>query len=120
MANKPTETTGWATTVVSEPVTIGGSEVFVTNVVEPTQELKNTGILAREPLSRPYFNWIFNFISRWIDNLDTRTSVVGSVQITTDATRTATDYDNEFGGTWTQRTNDTLGGQTVYIFERTI
>ena len=119
MADKPTETLGWATTTVNETVTIGNSIVAVTNVVEPTEELKQSGLLAREPLSRPYYNYNLNYIHRWIDNLDTRTAAIGKVEMTTDAARTVTDYANEFGGTWVSHGSDTLAGQTVYVFERT-
>lgn len=119
MANQPTSTTGWATNVVNETVTIGESNVLVTNKVEPTTELKNSGVLAREPWARSYLNWLFGNLYDWIENFRTRTSEIGRVEITTDAGRTATNYNDEFGGTWTARGSDVLAGQTVYIFERT-
>lgn len=119
MANKPIETIGWATSQVDEAVNIDGSNILVTNKVEPTQELKDSGVLAREKWARPYMNWLFDFLMRWVDNLDTRTAYIGKVEITTDSGRTVTDYQNEFGGTWVQLSNDTIGGSTVYVFERT-
>lgn len=119
MATKPLESLGWATNQIDEAVDVGGSNQLVTNKVEPTQEMKDSGVLAREKWARSYMNWLFNFIMRWIDNLDTRTAYVGKVEITTNASRTISDYASEFGGTWVKRADDSIGGQTVYVFERT-
>ncbi len=117
---KPTETLGWATNTVQEPVIINGSPVFVTNKVEPTQELKDSGVRAREPWARAYLNWLFNFFTRWIQNLDSRTSLLGRVEVTTDAARTVAMYATEFGGTWTALGSSTVGtSTTAYFFERT-
>lgn len=68
---KPTSPLGWATNVVNETVTIGVDDVLVTNKVEPTQELKDSGVLAREPWSRPYLNFLFDYIMRWLGHLNT-------------------------------------------------
>ena len=70
MATKPTETLGWATNQVDESVSIGGNNVFVTNKVEPTQELKDSGVLGREKWARPYLNWILDYFTRWFRHLN--------------------------------------------------
>lgn len=121
MADRPTETIGWAINQVDEVVNIGGSGVLVTNKVEPTTELKNSGVKAREKWARPYLNWLFNFLMRWIDNLQSRESFVGVIKMSNDtAGRTVTDYQNEFGGTWADRGTEVLAGQTIRIFERVL
>lgn len=119
MADRPSSYPSWATNVLDEPVQIGGSTVLVTNKVEPTTEFKSTGLKARENFARPYLNFQFNLLDEWVQNFDTRTSIVGKVELTSDAGRTVTDYANEFGGTWTSHGSTTLAGLTVYIFERT-
>jgi hypothetical protein len=108
----------WATNTVFESVTINGSPVSVNNKVEPTQAFKDSGELARQNLPRPYLNYTLNLTDLWIQNLDTRTSLLGKIELTSDATRTVTDYANEFGGTWTSHGSDTISGLTVYLFER--
>jgi hypothetical protein len=118
MADIPTEILGWATNVVDEVVNIGGNGVLVTNKVEPTQELKDSGVLAREKWARAYMNWLFNYLMRWIDNLNTRENYVGVVKLTTDAGRTEADFEAEFSGSWQLNGSDTLAGTTVFVFER--
>lgn len=120
MADRPTETLGWATNQVDEVINIGGSGVFVTNKNEPTQELKDSGVLAREKWGRPYMNWLFDYLMRWIDNLQSREDFVGVVKLTTDASRTVTDYQSEFSGTWVALGSETLFGTTVFAFERVL
>lgn len=70
MSTKPTETLGWATNTVNESVNIGGNNILVTNKVQPTQELKDSGVLAREPWARPYLNWVLNYFTRWLRHLN--------------------------------------------------
>lgn len=119
MADRPTETTGWARNQVDESIPLGDSNVLVTNKVEPTGGIKNDGILAREPWPRAYMNWLFDNYYRWIENLDTRDNFVGVIKFAADtAGRTTADYVAEFGGSWTDRGTDTIAGQTVRVFER--
>lgn len=120
MADRPTETLGWATNQVNETVNIGNNNILVTNKVEPTAGIKNSGILARQPWPRPYLNWLFDNYYRWIENLDTRDNYVGIIKIcASSAGRTITDFADEFGGTWVLRGTDTIAGVSVDVFERT-
>lgn len=119
MADRPTIFPTWATNNLDEPVQIGGATVLVTNKVEPTSEFKATGLKARENFARPYLNYQFNLLDEWVENLDTRTSQIGKVELTSDSGRTITDYADEFGGTWTSHGSTTLAGLTIYVFERT-
>lgn len=121
MANIPTETLGWATNQVDEVVNIGGSGVLVTNKVEPTTELKNSGVKAREKWARPYLNWVLNYFMRWVDNLNSRENFVGVIKMANDtAGRTVNDYEQEFGGSWADRGTQAIAGQTVRVFERVL
>jgi len=121
MADKPSAGfPEWATNTVFESVIINGSPVSVNNKIEPTQAFKDSGELARQNLPRPYINYTLNLTDLWVQNLDTRTSFLGKVEwANSTAGRTITDYQNEFGGTWVQLTNESLGGITMNIFERT-
>ena len=116
---KPTETLGWAVNQVDETATVNGNLQAVTNKIEVTSQLKNSGWLAGEPIARPYLNWLFDYLMRWVGNLDERTSFVGKIEMTTDAAKTITNYSEDFGGVWEKLTDETLGGKTVHIFERT-
>ncbi len=119
MEPRPTEVVAWAEETVDEFILLNGVARAVTSKTEPSAEVKTTGVRARQPLVRQIYNWLFNFHSRWIRNLDERTSGVGRIELTTDNTKTASDYDTQFGGTWTSRGTQLMGTVTVNVFERT-
>lgn len=117
MADRPTLQPTWATNVVEEQVEIGGNTILVTNKVEPTQEFKNSGNLARENLPRPYLNFQFDLLAGWILHLDER-YVVGDYHLGS-SSDTAPAVSTRLGGTWVSRGTDTIAGQTVQLFEKT-
>jgi hypothetical protein len=120
MADKPSLYPSWATSDLDEVRIIDDAPVILSNKVEPTAEWKASGELYRENLPRPYVNYQFNLLDSWVKNLDERTSLVGTVQLTTNAAETITTLASRFGGTWTARGNTTLGtSPTTYVFERT-
>jgi len=88
----------WGNNQVDETVLIGGVSVLVTNKVAPTQEFKDSGLLAREPLPRPYTNYMFDLINRWISHLDKRYSV-GDIHGTVSG-ESVGDISTRLGGTW--------------------
>lgn len=55
MADKPTVDPKWATNQLP------------TEVIEPVQSFKDSGIAAGSTVARRNFNWMFNAISQWID-----------------------------------------------------
>lgn len=55
MADKPTVDPKWATNQLP------------TEVIEPVQSFKDSGIAAGSTVARRHFNWMFNAISQWID-----------------------------------------------------
>ena len=117
MATKPTVTASWATDVVNEPVVIGGNTLLVTNKVEPTQEFKDSGGLARENLPRPYINYQFDLIDQWLKHLDERYAI-GDYHLGASGD-TAGAVSTRLGGTWVSHGTDTVAGQTVQLFEKT-
>lgn len=119
MADKPSVDMEWANNSVNEIRIIDDAPVSLANKTEPPQEFKDSALLYRQNLARAYLNYTLNLVSLWLKNLDERTSKVGVLHLTTDNTQTVGDLATRFGGTWTQRSNDTIGGQTTYVFERT-
>lgn len=109
MATKPTSNLDWAETTVTATVPIGDNFILVTNVVEPTGSYKNTGVLSRQPIIRPYLNWLFREIGRWIKY--THEGEVGDVKIMP-STTTPANMATRFGGTWTDHGTFTIASQT--------
>ncbi len=120
MADKPAETLEWASQTVIESETINGSPESLNNKLEPTEEFKDSGLLFKENFPRPYLNFFFDLVSRWINNLDERTSIVGAIYLTKEPGITVGILATRFGGTWTARGTDTIGtAASVNVFERT-
>lgn len=118
MAAQPTLIPEWATNTVEEPyVAPNGNTILVTNKEEPTQEFKDSGELAGEPLPRAYINFQFNLIKEWVEHLNER-YVVGDFHLGASGD-TAGAVSIRLGGTWVSRGTDTLAGQTVRLFEKT-
>ena len=122
MAIQPSLYPEWANNVVDEPVEIGGNTILVTNKVEPTQEFKDSGELARENLPRPYLNYQFDLINQWIEHLDERYAVGDFFHGAT--SETATTIGDRLGGTWTDHgtysvTTSGTGNVTMRLFEKT-
>jgi len=102
----------WAGTAELDPTT--GS----TNKAIPIVQMTNSGLKRGQPFPRQFFNWLISNIDDWFKHISNRT-VVGTVKMTVDNTKLATDYDTLFGGTWASVGTDTYAGQTVYVFKRT-
>ena len=103
MAIKPTKYPTWAGNDEIDPITLAA------NKVEPTEEWKGSGQKRRQPIPRPYMNYQFDLLSKWIKWIDGQVSgalgptleaawPIGSVYYSTSLTNPAT----TFGfGTWT-------------------
>lgn len=72
MAVQPTSVFQWANNDIEETKTINGSVETLPNKVEPTQEFYDSGLLYREPLPRPYLNFVLNLAAQWITYLEER------------------------------------------------
>lgn len=108
----------WATSNVAEYVLSpdGESSVLVLNKVAPDVATQQSGVRARQPVVRSYYNYMLNSHGQWIDWL--RAGDVGDFKLMPSST-TATDMQNNFTGTWTDHGTDTFAGQTLKLFERT-
>ncbi len=89
-----------------------------TNKAKPTLQYQNSGILSSQPLPRQFFNWMMAKIDDWFKFISDRTTI-GTFKYTVDAARVVGYYNTKFDGTWTPRGSQSLGTETVYIFERT-
>ena len=118
MANKPTDLPEWASTDVTELKIIDGTPVNLLNKVEPPAEWKLSGELYQENLPRAYINFQFDLIHDWITHLDER-YVAGDFHLGANAD-TAVAVSVRLGGTWVDRGTDTIAGQTVRLFEKTV
>ena len=114
----PITTYVWATDNVGEYVTSpdGLSSVLVLNKVAPDVATLQSGVRARQPLVRPYYNYVLNSHGQWIDHL--RAGEIGDYKFMPTAT-TITDMTNRFSGTWVDHGTDTFAGQTRRVFDRT-
>lgn len=118
--DRPTNFPSWATNDVDEVIVLDDAPVILANKLDPTTDFRNSGLLYRQNLPRPFFNGHLNLIDQWIQNFDERTSRVGNIYLTTDNTETVSTIALRFGGTWTARGTDALGTSgTIYVFERT-
>lgn len=117
MAVQPTEEAKWARDDITEVVTINGVATIVPNKAEPPDAFKNTGILARQRVSRVRINWILDLLCRYVNHLNERDNV-GSVYTTTTNENAATVSERR-GGTWVEMGTTTVGGETVYYFKKT-
>lgn len=104
----------WAELSETDPTT------GTTNKIQPTRQFRDSGLKAKQPLPRQFFNWMVSNISDWLDFLIEQLDV-NSVYQTTDATTTAAELDVLLGGTWAAiGTTYSLGTiVTVFRFERT-
>lgn len=117
MAVRPTETLQWASQTIQEVVDIGGQQVLVVNKTEPPQAFKNTGILARERVSRPRINWVLDLISRYVNHLDQRLAV-GDVHMS-NINQNVNELSERLGGTWELLGTTTIGSSTIYNYIKT-
>ena len=118
MAAKPSKRASWATNSVQEIRIIDDAPVVLENKDEPSQEYKDSGELYRENFPRPYINYQFDLIDLWLNHLDER-YVVGDFHLGASAD-TAGAVSTRLGGTWVDRGTDTVAGQTVRLFEKTV
>lgn len=77
MAIKPTKYPTWAQNDELDPITLAA------NKVEPTEEWKGSGQKRRQPIPRPYMNYQFDLLSRWIEWIDEQ--VTGAPSATLEA-----------------------------------
>lgn len=117
MAARPDQVLEWATNTVDEVVEINGQQVFVTNKTEPPQAFKNTGILARQKVGRARINWVLNLICQWIAHLDGRYDV-GDIHIS-NINHNLTELSERLGGTWVLTGTQSVGGTTLYYYNKT-
>lgn len=112
MATKPTSTAEWALNEIIETI---GPNNFV-NRVEPPQGIKDDGVLAIEPWSRPFLNYQLYIASQWFQYLDEAFYPIGSTyQETLNVNPSST-----LGlGTWITAGNVVTGVTTIYFWERT-
>jgi len=115
----PTDYPEWASTDVTELKVIDGTPVNLVNKVEPPAEWKLSGELYRENLPRPYINYQLDLINDWVVNVNVRTSRVGQIYSTANASETISTLAADFGGTWEAKGSGALGtAATVYFFQR--
>ena len=122
MSAIPTETPEWGTDSVEETRVIDDAPVVLPNKTTPSQEYKDSGVLHRENLPRPYFNFIVDLLCRWAIHLNERYSVGTFVQEAT--TETATTINAKLGGTWLDHgtfsvTTSITGSVAMRLFEKT-
>lgn len=89
-----------------------------TNKAKPIKQMSDSGLKRCQPMPRQFFNWLMANIDDWFKHISNRT-VVGTFKMTVDNTKTASDYDTLYGGTWASVGTDTYAGETVYVFKRT-
>lgn len=114
--SKPTSVLSWAENTVIESVSIGGNNVTVINTAEPNTNIKATGVLARQPFKRQYFNWFYREISRWINYI--HGGEIGDYKVALPSA-TASTMNARYGGTWTDIGTDTIAGESIRLFKRT-
>lgn len=115
---KPTESISWAVDNVVEYVTNNSGEtVLVVNKVEPSTSTKSSGVRARAPFARQYYNYIINALSKWLTY--THEGEVGDVKLFVAGTTDA-EVIERFGNTWVDRGTESIAGQTYQVMERTV
>ncbi len=115
---RPADILEWASVDQLEPIS------QLPNKQEPTEELKLSGLLDNENLTRQHYNYLLDLISDWVNYFDTF-HAVDSVFTTTDASETPATLNTKFGGTWVDigelLTDAGDGAATqIYFFERTV
>lgn len=108
----------WAQLSEFDPIT------GTVNKIKPKLQFQNSGIKAKQPLARQYFNWMMANISDWLGFTDGQMAVGTIFQTTNsplaDIPAAEAELGTRIGGTWDYLGTDSLGTLvTVYVFERT-
>lgn len=119
MTDVPSTTLNWATDTINEVKIVNDAPVIVGNKQAPPQDFLDSGLLYRQNLPRPFFNWFMDLVCSWVNNISERTSAVGQVFITTDSGIDVAAMATKFGGTWAARGAQNIGTITgASVFER--
>ena len=116
---KPLTKIEWATGNFAELVDPpeGGNPVLATNKTVPDISTIETGILARTPLVRQYYNYMLNAHYErilWLEEKE-----VGELWETSNTALTAADVEALFGNTWEDLGTETKYGVSFKGFRRT-
>lgn len=108
----------WAELSEFDPIT------GTVNKIRPKLQFRNSGLKAKEPLPRQFFNWMMANISDWLNWFNGQMAV-GTIFQTinsplADVPAAEAELGTRMGGTWNYLGTDSLGSlATVYVFERT-
>ena len=108
---RPDDKPKWADLDIVDPIS------NTPNKREPSVEKQDFGQGFGQVVTRQDINYLLNLSYLWIDFFDNQTTT-GSTYMTTDATFTASDCDDLFGGSWSVLGDENIGGTQVYYFER--
>lgn len=108
----------WAELSEFDPIT------GTVNKIKPKLQFQDSGLKAKQPLPRQFFNWMMGKISDWLNHLHGQMAV-GTIFQTinsplADIPAAEAELGTRMGGTWDYLGTDSLGSlATVYVFERT-
>lgn len=115
---RPNVDTSWATEDRKDYIiSPAGDTILVFNKVEPSVATKQNGVQARNPLIRPYLNYILNAI--WQMVTYNNEGEVDDIFTTANTSMTVTEVQDRFGNVWTDLGTDTLSGTNIKTFRRT-
>ena len=112
----PTEYPFWSVSLQYEDRNINGLNLSFPNRATIPTPVQLNGALYGESIKRQWINQALYLSGKWIEHLDKRYST-GTV-ITTTSSENATQISERLGGTWFARGTDTLGTETVNVFEK--
>lgn len=122
MANRP-EIGGspnyyeWASSSLTQVVVIDGKVLVLNNKEAPLTEFTTFGLKYGQAPIFQEINYQFNGYSQWFEHLDQRYAV-GDLHKTTSA-EDQTAISARLGGTWTNIGTESVGAQTIQIWEKT-
>ena len=125
MATKPIDGAGntlypeWASQDQQEvqDVNNNGNFLVIDNKSPTTEEWKKSGVEFKQNLPYDYVNWQFDLIYKWIKYQNEGQVGDYKIMATTD---TATSVNARFGGNWVDVGTDTIAGETIRLFKKTV
>lgn len=122
MANRPEDAGSpyyfpWASSAVQQVIIKNGEPLSLDNKAQPLAERTTFGFKYGEEPNFQEINYQFDGYSLWFQHLDQRYAV-GDLHHTRSA-ETVPQISARLGGTWALLDTQTIGGQTVYIYEKT-
>ncbi len=109
---RPSDILEWASEDLIEPIS------GLDNKTEPTTELKLSGLLDNENLTRQHYNYLLDLISDWVNYFDAihgvNTVYISSVD---------SNPSSLLGGTWIEAgdiVTTGTGTDTFFVFRRTV